>query len=370
MIRIPDIWISLAEEIRSFGRCCVVIGGSDSGKTTFVTFLANYLHRSGHRVAVVDSDVGQSDVGPPGTIGMGIVSKEIEDMSEITPNSMYFVGSFSPERNLIPCITGTKILAEKAFSLGADKVLVDTTGLILGGIGRMLKYHKIMLLRPEHIVAFRRRQELDPILNLFREAKWTKIHEIPVDPEVKRRSIQLRRENRLRRFISYFHSPVEVSLPMDKTKLMGRALGFGKPLNRSEMERVQYELETKIIYGERISNSLVLVVEPPSYKVELMRMRKMPDIDQVITYTPEDYRFILVGCLNSDCELIAVGIMKEISFLTNEIHLILPFLPRDEIALIQIGKERMEEVMRRLRIGSDENRGVSEAYREDIFRKG
>jgi len=369
-MRIEDTPISVFEEIGSSGRCCIVIGGSDSGKTTFVTSLANFLYRKGYRVAVVDSDVGQSDIGPPGTIGMGILSREVGSMSEIEPSSIYFVGSFSPERNLMPCIIGTKLLVEKAISLEADKVLIDTTGLVLGGIGRTLKYHKIMLVRPDHIVAIRRRQELDPILDLFRNAGWTRIHEIQADPGVRRRSLQARREYRLKKLLSYFHNPLEVSLPFSRVKLLGGALGFGKALDRSEIDGLQDELEVKILYGERISNSLVLIIESPSYKVEFMKMRRISDIDQIITYTPSDYKFVLVGCLNKDCELISVGIMKDIIFSTMEIRLILPAPPSDEIAIVQMGKERIEEIAKGLGVRLDEDRRVSEAYRGDIFREG
>src|SRR5918999_822328 len=49
----------------------MVIGEGDTGKTTLVTALANALVERGFRVAVLDADLGQSEIGPPTTIGLG-----------------------------------------------------------------------------------------------------------------------------------------------------------------------------------------------------------------------------------------------------------------------------------------------------------
>jgi polynucleotide 5'-hydroxyl-kinase GRC3/NOL9 len=42
----------------------MVVGGVDSGKTSFCTYLANRLVSRNCRVALVDEDLGQSDIGP------------------------------------------------------------------------------------------------------------------------------------------------------------------------------------------------------------------------------------------------------------------------------------------------------------------
>jgi polynucleotide 5'-kinase involved in rRNA processing len=52
-------------------RIVLVLGARDTGKTTLVTYLAHALLADGGSVVVVDADLGQSEIGPPTTVGLG-----------------------------------------------------------------------------------------------------------------------------------------------------------------------------------------------------------------------------------------------------------------------------------------------------------
>src|SRR5919197_322767 len=76
-----------------------VVGGVDSGKTTFARRLALAALESGQSVALVDADLGQSTIGPPGTVGLKLVTGR-EDLEEgAPPDAMAFVGAISPRNN-------------------------------------------------------------------------------------------------------------------------------------------------------------------------------------------------------------------------------------------------------------------------------
>ena len=60
----------------------VVIGESDTGKTTLVTALANAAFARGFGVGIVDADLGQSEIGPPTTIGLGRVRGPLARMGD------------------------------------------------------------------------------------------------------------------------------------------------------------------------------------------------------------------------------------------------------------------------------------------------
>ena len=92
---VPLDWVETAEKIKD-KKIIFTIGGVDSGKTTFITFLANYFLKNNVKTAVLDSDIGQSDIGPPTTIGWGIVENYIEKMSDIKCKNFYFIGSITP----------------------------------------------------------------------------------------------------------------------------------------------------------------------------------------------------------------------------------------------------------------------------------
>jgi hypothetical protein len=99
----------------------------------------------------LDADVGQKSVGPPGTVSLKVL-RGIEDLEPEalgTADALSFVGSITPEGHLLPIVTGVSALHEQAKQLGADFIVVDTSGLVSGIYGQILKYHKVEMLRPD-----------------------------------------------------------------------------------------------------------------------------------------------------------------------------------------------------------------------------
>ncbi|RLE68608.1 MAG: hypothetical protein DRJ43_05280, partial [Thermoprotei archaeon] len=64
---IPKEWEDLVSRIKP-GDVIMLLGGVDVGKSGLFAFLANKLVSAGMRVGLIDADVGQSDIGPVGTI--------------------------------------------------------------------------------------------------------------------------------------------------------------------------------------------------------------------------------------------------------------------------------------------------------------
>ena len=98
---IPENWIKTVNEIVSEAResspfTVMVMGEVDSGKTSFCTFLANMAIKEKLKVAVIDGDLGQSDIGPPSTIGYSILSKCVKDLFDVDAENAYFIGLTSP----------------------------------------------------------------------------------------------------------------------------------------------------------------------------------------------------------------------------------------------------------------------------------
>ncbi len=137
-------------------RVILIIGETDSGKSSFTTFLANSLVERKFKVGVVDVDLGQSDIGPPTTVGLGLLAQPIDRLGEAEVAGLYFVGSTSPQGHVLPTVIGTKKMVEKALALGVDRVLVDTSGLIQGELGRTLKQYKIDLVDPDLLLCLQR----------------------------------------------------------------------------------------------------------------------------------------------------------------------------------------------------------------------
>src|SRR5205814_111877 len=128
----------------------------------------------------------QSSVGVPTCLGLALTPPWT------AASALWFVGDVTPIANLLPTVTGTARLASLARSRGADVVLVDTTGLVDGPIGRVLKYHKALACGADQVIALQRDTELEPLLSLL-EGPCRELHRLTSPPEARDRTFTERR---------------------------------------------------------------------------------------------------------------------------------------------------------------------------------
>src|SRR5512143_4154216 len=112
--------IEVLSDVRN--RLIMVIGGSDTGKTTLIEFLADFLSAK-TKVGIVDLDMGQSHIGPPTTIAWGRVSGRFRDWKDIPVEDFYFTGTVTPFGSLVPSVAGAKLITDRALS-SVRKVIV------------------------------------------------------------------------------------------------------------------------------------------------------------------------------------------------------------------------------------------------------
>jgi polynucleotide 5'-kinase involved in rRNA processing len=202
---------AVVERVSATGRVAVLIGGMDSGKSTLGRKIAGVAVRAGRTVAYIDADLGQKTVGPPTSVTLRVLREAADaDPEAMTrPDGLYFVGSTSPQGQLLPLVVGTGRLLTRAWDEGADLVVVDTSGLVSGVYGQLLKYHKIELLEPDVVIGLQRGEELDPILGIVQRFFDTEVVELPVDSEVRSLSVEERARNREAAFARYFAAPLQ-----------------------------------------------------------------------------------------------------------------------------------------------------------------
>lgn len=197
---------AVVERVSQSSSVAVLLGGLDSGKTTLGRAIAGAGLEAGRTVAYLDADLGQKAVGPPTTVAL----RMIREPGDLAPERMrgadlmYFVGSTSPQGQLLPLVVGAGRLLAIARERGADLVVVDTSGLVSGVYGQILKYHKIELLQPDVVIGLQRGEELDPILGIVRRFFDTEVVALPVHPDVRPTSIDERAHNRETAMRAYF----------------------------------------------------------------------------------------------------------------------------------------------------------------------
>lgn len=200
-IQVPAGWLDL--DLEGMSGTIMVIGASNSGKSTFVRWLVPRLCRHHGRVGWLDGDVGQTTLGVPTTLTLAVVSNW--DGPLPLPDAAFFVGSTSPQRHMLPTLVGMQLLRERALAEGATAVVADTTGLVapMAG-GGALKEWKIALLRPKMVIALQREQELEHILSPLHREPGLVLHIFPVVDAARPRSPEERARRRRKLFLDYF----------------------------------------------------------------------------------------------------------------------------------------------------------------------
>jgi polynucleotide 5'-hydroxyl-kinase GRC3/NOL9 len=223
-ISAPKEWFALLDLLAEEKGIAILLGGTDTGKTTLANFLIFNLCSRGLRVALVDADIGQSTLGPPATIGLSEFKSDPGWEVVLSPPKIFFVGSTTPEGHFPLHLKGVKKIVDKAISYATDLILVDTTGFVSGEAGKELKRKKIDLISPRFILALQRSDELEPILELYKENSLYKIFRLPLSEKVRTRSMEERRINRANKFRDYFRDSVIQELAVEEVQIDGEVL--------------------------------------------------------------------------------------------------------------------------------------------------
>ncbi len=190
-----------------------LLGGPDVGKTTLFKQVAQEFLSAGLRVGLIDSDVGQSTIGPPTTIGMVIAEEKLPDFSH--PQAIYFVGNNNPVGHLLEVMVGSRRLVGKAVKAGVDVIVFDSSGLVQPPYGLALKYNKLELLRPQRIIAVEKKDELGPILSWL--SCWdTEILHMRPSEKARARSASERTKYRQEKYRQYFEGAFLKTLDLNE----------------------------------------------------------------------------------------------------------------------------------------------------------
>jgi polynucleotide 5'-hydroxyl-kinase GRC3/NOL9 len=220
----PKEWYAPLDVLKEEKGIAILLGATDTGKSTLARFLISNLCQQGLKVALVDADIGQSFLGPPATIGLSVFKSDPDWQLILSPPEIFFVGSITPEGHFAIHVKGVKRMVEKAPSYGAEVILVDTTGFVLGEGGKELKRRKIELLAPRFILALQKSDELEPILDHYKENPFLRILRLPLSEQVRSRSMEERRIYRTDKFQEYFRHSVIQELAIERFQIEGEVL--------------------------------------------------------------------------------------------------------------------------------------------------
>ncbi len=213
-VHVPAEWREL--DVDGLTGTVMIIGRSDSGKSTLARYLFVELCRRGRRAAYLDCDVGQSSLGLPTTMNVALAAPGGEPCFPPTgPAASFFVGSATPRGHMLPTVVGAHKLQQRAREWEAEVIVVDTTGLVDAWQGGgALKQWKIALLEPETVIGLQRQRELEHILGPLRRDRRVRAIELPVSARVVARRREERTAYRRERLRRYFAPARRLKVPL------------------------------------------------------------------------------------------------------------------------------------------------------------
>jgi polynucleotide 5'-hydroxyl-kinase GRC3/NOL9 len=300
----PRIWLKHVQEILQKKGVVMIIGAPDTGKTTFASFLANQALEKGISVALIDSDIGQSDIGPPSTIGLAFVRTCIAHIAEVPADEFYFVGTTSV-KDVCDMVLGLRGMVEKARKQ-ADLVIIDTCGYVSGDMGRRLKALKLQAVNPDFVVALQRDRELYPILRSWRG----NVIPVEIPREVRRVPRHIRKEIRESRWRKTFEGAQERNIDLEEKVLHNTYLLSGDVIDTRIFQKL---LQCHIMHAEEIPEGFLIVKEETFHEYQSPHVSVTADTLRILDAGWEEN--LVVGLMNKG-RFVDLGIVKKINYKT------------------------------------------------------
>jgi polynucleotide 5'-hydroxyl-kinase GRC3/NOL9 len=254
----------------------MLVGPTDSGKTTLSTYIINEAIRNALKPAIIDADIGQGDLAPPNAIGCGIAAKQILDLREVSTKYFAFIGSTNPtgfERLITRSVKTlfNKLKKEEDENKNdVNLIIINTDGYITGN-GLICKVSVANELRPHIIICLGENSSSpSPLVHHFRSylsstnitvtyAMSASSNNIILKRQTERRRQRL---NQLQRYIPDFGKVrgKSITLSLKKIKFVYRGLTYFKGLivgrNNDDLILVS-KRKTILISKENIVNMFV-----------------------------------------------------------------------------------------------------------------
>jgi polynucleotide 5'-hydroxyl-kinase GRC3/NOL9 len=326
----------MIDKLINTGKVILIIGSVDTGKTTFVEYLAISAYNKGKKVAVVDADIGQSDIGPPTTIGWGFIEDNVKSLTEIKLRGLYFVGATSPQDYLTEQVIGTRKMVDRALQAGADFVVIDTTGLIHGELGKRLKTCKIELIEPDYVVILTYQDDEINFIPISEE----RIIKLTPSSYVKKKTPQFRKNKREDEFKKYFKDTTTLKLGFSEINTYKSYFLSGKILSQKELDYISNTINEIVLHGELIvsEDAFYIITADKVPPINLLKLGK-----KVYQKTPEDFFDTLVALLDKNYYCVSLAIIRNIDFNQKIINIISPiYVNKNKIKIIQFSNFKLK----------------------------
>jgi polynucleotide 5'-hydroxyl-kinase GRC3/NOL9 len=329
------------------GSIVLLAGSVDTGKTTFAAEAARHLGANGLIVAVIDADTGQSEIGPPTTVGLGCIHPQegasVKRLSDIALQEASFVGATSPSGHLLEWLAAVLEMLRRASAARADLLLVDLPGYVSGPAAVALFCSLVRSADPAMILAFARGAELDELLGAFRgRVAPPVIARITPSSEVGRKSPAVRSAHRAARFAHHFAGAFRHVLGWERVVLLGAQLAAGSPLAPNLLVFISNTLGTECLYAEKGSTGAILIVVDEDRGTSgVAALEEYFRTQRITIVGRQAYEQVLCGLLDEHGRYLDIGILDEVNFAGRTLTLTTPLRHPAAVRQVALGWLRL-----------------------------
>lgn len=313
---LPEGWRKAIEELRGEEGAVVVLGGVDVGKTSFCLALSLAATLGGRQCGVVDADTGQSEIGPPTTVGCALLRGTPSSLSEVAPLSLFFVGSTSPSGHITPLVVGVRRMADRLRAEGAGLMVVDLPGFVQGPAARVMVEGVVASVRPSTVVAIQSGDELAPLLAGMRGMESPRLLTLGPSPAARRRSAEERAARRRLKFAEYFGGAGLLDVDLRACALAGSSPFGGVPLRPNLRRFIERQSSSGVLYAEQGGGRVVIITRTPLDGAARARIEQGLDGLDVVAVHAGWLQNRLVGLVDGAGEHLAVGILERVDLAT------------------------------------------------------
>lgn len=340
-IDIPKEWDLAAERIKQDTKICIVIGKIDSGKSTLCKYLIQNWTASGIRVGYVDSDLGQSTLGLPTTVSLKIFNTPPHESDYANPAHMHFAGNTAPEGFLLQTLHAVKTMVDKSRQEGSRITLVDTTGFIGGPVARILKLHKIEMLRPQWILALQAKDEMEHLLSGYEKMGW-QIIRLACSKQVISRSQTERQKYRSEKYKAYFRWAKIAECSMHTVVFPSCIIGTGQRIRPAELPRETWTQDMNHLYVEKCGNELLIVADCMDVSIPFYKLKGYFGVTSVVFIERHGLKDLLVGLNDKDNNTMGLGTINDLDPFAGKLTLFTPVRDFHMVTTIRLGALKVE----------------------------
>jgi polynucleotide 5'-hydroxyl-kinase GRC3/NOL9 len=354
-ITIPSSWKEAYAELAGTDAkpaTTIVLGNVDSGKTSFCTYLLNNLLREGKKVAVLDGDLGQSDIGPPCTVAYTFVAKPVTDLFSLQVQNAFFVGVTSPSAAVNKVIEGLATLKREIMEGNPDFIVINTDGWVEGEEAVNYKVRLVEELNPNIIFFIQQKEELMPLLEALKKFRKV-IVESPA--AIRQRSREKRKSLRELGYIKHLKNAKVQSFPISWLKIEDDwLLGLDKASRNVKNARKIYEiLGMKPLHFAELSDKICVVVGRGRW-FSRENIRKIEEFakKKVVVVRKGEEAGLLTALYDQKRRFLGIGILHEADFVRKTLKIYTPV--SGNVSVVAFGKVKLDKNLKEIPIFAEE----------------